>query len=95
MTPRSRLMLCGLGFLVATVFAILLLEAPPDGVERGELGQFIGRFHPLAVHLQLSVDCGPCQKRICPLSHHRCMRDISAEQVLAITEAALADSSAA
>jgi uncharacterized membrane protein len=48
-------MLCGLGFLVATVFAILLLEAPPDGVERGELGQFIGRFHPLAVHLPVTL----------------------------------------
>jgi heptosyltransferase-2 len=29
-----------------------------------------------AVHLQIRVDCGPCQKRTCPLKHHRCMRDL-------------------
>jgi len=47
--------LCGVGFLLAIVFAILLLEAPPDGVERGELAQFIGRFHPLAVHFPVAL----------------------------------------
>ena len=55
MTSRTRLMLCGVGFLLAFVFAVLLLEAPPDGVERGELAQFIGRFHPLAVHLPIAL----------------------------------------
>jgi heptosyltransferase-2 len=30
-----------------------------------------------AVHLQIKVDCGPCQLRKCPLKHHRCMRDLS------------------
>ena len=34
-----------------------------------------------AVHLQHAVDCGPCQKRICPLKHHRCMQDLSVERV--------------
>ena len=38
-------------------------------------------FHPQAVHLQLKVDCGPCQQRACPLGHHRCMRDLSVEHV--------------
>jgi uncharacterized membrane protein len=52
---RTRLMLCGVSFLLVIVFAILLLKAPPDGVERGELGQFIGRFHPLAVHLPITL----------------------------------------
>ncbi len=37
--------------------------------------------YPRAVHLQLDVDCGPCQKRSCPLGHHRCMRDLSVERV--------------
>jgi uncharacterized membrane protein len=55
MTSRTRLVFCGAGFLLAIVFAILLLEAPPDGVERGELAQFIGRFHPLAVHLPITL----------------------------------------
>jgi uncharacterized membrane protein len=55
MTSRTRLLLCGVGFLLVIVFAILLLKAPPDGVERGELAQFIGRFHPLAVHLPITL----------------------------------------
>lgn len=37
--------------------------------------------------LSIPVDCGPCFKRECPLQHHRCLRDLSPEQVLA----ALAD----
>lgn len=31
--------------------------------------------------LQLSLDCGPCQQRTCPLGHHRCMRDLSSDMV--------------
>jgi heptosyltransferase II len=34
---------------------------------------------PHAVHLQIRVDCGPCQKGTCPLKHHRCMEDLSSE----------------
>ena len=34
-----------------------------------------------ATHLQLPVDCGPCQERVCPLQHHRCMRDLSVDTV--------------
>jgi heptosyltransferase II len=30
-------------------------------------------YHPGARHLQLEVECGPCQRRVCPLDH-RCMR---------------------
>lgn len=36
---------------------------------------------PQATHLQIPVDCGPCQHRTCPLKHHRCMRDLSVESV--------------
>jgi heptosyltransferase II len=38
-------------------------------------------FYDKAVHLQLEVDCGPCQRRVCPLGHHRCMRDLGVSQV--------------
>jgi len=38
-------------------------------------------YNPRAIHLQLELDCVPCQKRICPLGHHRCMRDLSIDQV--------------
>lgn len=34
-----------------------------------------------AVHLQREVPCGPCQQRVCPLVHHRCMRELSVDQV--------------
>lgn len=34
-----------------------------------------------AVHLQLDLDCGPCQQRVCPLGHHDCMRLLTPDQV--------------
>jgi uncharacterized membrane protein len=48
------------GMLVAGVAAILLLlilalYAPSDGRERAELAQFLGRFHPLIVHLPIAL----------------------------------------
>jgi uncharacterized membrane protein len=33
----------------------LLVFAPPDGAERAELLQFIGRFHPLSVHIPIAL----------------------------------------
>lgn len=38
-------------------------------------------FYGRSQHLQLQMDCGPCQQRVCPLGHHRCMKDLSASQV--------------
>lgn len=38
-------------------------------------------YHAQAIHLQRELDCVPCQKRTCPLSHHRCMRDLSIDEV--------------
>lgn len=35
-----------------------------------------------AIDLQLSLDCIPCAQRVCPLGHHRCMRDLSPDAVL-------------
>lgn len=31
--------------------------------------------------LQIAVECGPCQQRTCPLGHHKCMRDLTVDQV--------------
>jgi heptosyltransferase-2 len=39
--------------------------------------------------LQLQIDCGPCQKRVCPLQHHRCMRDLTVQWVFKATASLL------
>ncbi|MFY9343524.1 MAG: lipopolysaccharide heptosyltransferase II [Planctomycetota bacterium] len=38
------------------------------------------------VLLRKDLDCSPCQKKVCPLGHHRCMRDIAVEEVIAAGE---------
>ena len=40
-------------------------------------------FSDNAIHVQLDVDCGPCQQRTCPLGHHRCMTELTPERVFA------------
>jgi len=37
--------------------------------------------HPQSMHVQQSIDCAPCGKRVCPLGHHRCMVDLTPERV--------------
>ncbi len=46
-------------------------------------------YHPAAIDLQLDVDCGPCAKRVCPLEHHRCMRELTVSHVAAATASLL------
>ena len=43
-------------------------------------------YFPLALHLQKEVDCGPCQQRVCPLGHHRCMRELLPAEVFAAVQ---------
>jgi heptosyltransferase-2 len=38
-------------------------------------------YHPRAIHLQKRLDCGPCQQRVCPLKHHRCMNELTPAEV--------------
>ncbi len=49
-------------------------------------------LNPLAGTVETTTDlpCRPCHKPVCRLVHHRCMRDIAPEQVLAATHRALA-----
>jgi heptosyltransferase-2 len=51
--------------------------------------QWTETYHPGAIHLQRKVDCGPCQKRICPLDH-RCMTDLTPDLVYPAVERLLA-----
>jgi heptosyltransferase-2 len=36
---------------------------------------------PNAVHMFHPVPCGPCQRPVCPLGHHDCMRKIDPDRV--------------
>ena len=38
-------------------------------------------YHPLSFHILNPVDCGPCQRPVCPEGHHRCMRDLDPDSV--------------
>jgi heptosyltransferase II len=46
-------------------------------------------YYTKAEHLQLAVDCGPCQQRVCPLEHHRCMRELTVDRVFNATVSCL------
>jgi len=47
----------GVGLLAAPILVLLVLVVflPPDGAERATWAQFIGRFHPLVVHLPIAL----------------------------------------
>jgi heptosyltransferase-2 len=45
-------------------------------------------YHPKAVHLQKLVNCGPCQRRVCPLDH-RCMLRLTPDEVYTAAEGLL------
>src|SRR5438552_6297821 len=55
MTSRTSLTLCGIGLFLVIALALVVLKAPPDGLERGQLSQFLGRFHPLVVHFPIGL----------------------------------------
>jgi len=46
------------------------------------------------VQTKTEVPCQPCHRPVCRMKHHRCMRDIPASDVAAITARVLADASA-
>ena len=55
MPLRVRAWILGVGTAAISPLLILLVYAPPDGGQRAELAQFLGRFHPLAVHLPIAL----------------------------------------
>lgn len=50
--------------------------------------------YPRETWLRIPVDCGPCGQKICPLEHHRCMRELSVGAVLREVARALAETGA-
>ena len=42
-------------------------------------------YHPHAIDVRRNVPCGPCAQRTCPLGHHRCMRELTVDQVFNAT----------
>ena len=55
MPLRVRAWILGAGIAAIFPLFVLLVVAPPDGLQRGDLAQFMGRFHPLAVHLPIAL----------------------------------------
>src|SRR5262245_34547582 len=54
-TLPERFRVAGVLVLFLLLLTALLLLAPPDGIERAPLLQFVGRFHPLSVHFPIAV----------------------------------------
>jgi len=48
-------------------------------------------YEPGTMHLRLPLECAPCGKKVCPLSHHRCMRDLTPDLVFAAVARRLAE----
>jgi uncharacterized membrane protein len=55
MPLRVRVWTLVAGLVSIFVLVLLLVYAPPDGRERAELAQFLGRFHPLIVHIPIAL----------------------------------------
>lgn len=46
-------------------------------------------FFAKEIRLQKAVPCGPCQQRVCPEGHHRCMKELTPAEVYAAAVALL------
>jgi heptosyltransferase-2 len=70
------------------------LGTPSIGVFGPTSPQLWAPLNPIAAAVQQSVEtlpCQPCHRPTCRMQHHRCMRDISPEQVLDIAQRTLAE----
>jgi heptosyltransferase II len=53
-------------------------------------------LNPLAATIEIksALDCRPCHRPVCRLGHHRCMREIGIDEILAATASTLASAAA-
>ena len=83
-----RLSLGELKSLIATCDLLVCNDAGPRHFAKAfgkPVVTLYGPTHPewtatdydLEQIVRLDVDCGPCQQRVCPLDHHRCMTELS------------------
>ena len=69
-------------FAVAFDVPLVVLAGPIDP-------EYTARNLDLSTVLHLDLPCSPCNRKICPLGHHDCMRKITPETVLAAVKEAL------
>ncbi|MEO8401869.1 MAG: lipopolysaccharide heptosyltransferase II [Gammaproteobacteria bacterium] len=58
------------------------LQKPLVAVYGPTSAAFTPPLHKESKVLSLSLDCQPCFQRVCPLKHHRCMRELKAEKIV-------------
>jgi len=68
------------------------LGTPSIGIYGPMLASLWAPLNPLvaAIEINSGLDCRPCNKNVCPLGHHRCLRDISPDEVFTAAKTALA-----
>ncbi len=87
----SRSALC-VGGDTGLVHAARALGVPTVAVF-GPTSAAVHQLGPRERAVALGIDCSPCSahgQRRCPLGHHRCLRELPAERVLAACESVLA-----
>lgn len=69
------------------------LGTPAIGIYGPMTSALWAPLNPLAAAIEIGsgLPCRPCNENVCRLGHHRCLRDITPETVLAAARAALAD----